>query len=52
LEDEDIRQVLRYMLTYLDDRIPEFPVIYETAPRTAAELLNRDIMANLLNKTK
>jgi uncharacterized protein (DUF433 family) len=31
LEDEDIRQALRYTLTYLDDRILEVPEIYETA---------------------
>ncbi len=31
LEDEDIRQALRYVSTYLDDRILELPVIYETA---------------------
>ncbi len=31
LEDGDIRQALRYTATYLDDRILELPVIYETA---------------------
>ncbi len=31
LEDEDIRQALRYTLTYLDDRILELPTTYETA---------------------
>lgn len=31
LEDEDIRQALRYTLTYFDDRILELPIIYETA---------------------
>jgi len=29
LEDEDIRQALRYAATYLDDRIVEFSVPYE-----------------------
>jgi uncharacterized protein (DUF433 family) len=31
LENEDIRQALRYMLTYLDDRVLELPTTYETA---------------------
>ncbi len=31
LEDEDICQALRYTATYLDDRILEIPVSYETA---------------------
>jgi uncharacterized protein (DUF433 family) len=31
LEDEDIRQVLLYAATYLDDRVVELPVSYETA---------------------
>ena len=31
LENEDIRQALRYTATYLDDRILDIPVIYETA---------------------
>ena len=34
LENEDIRQALRYTATYLDDRIPDIPVIYETAARS------------------
>ncbi len=31
LEDEDIRQALTYVATYLDDRIVELPVNHETA---------------------
>ena len=31
LEDEDIRQALLFASTYLDDRVVEFPVNYETA---------------------
>ena len=31
LEDEDIRQALLYAATYMDDRIIELPVTYETA---------------------
>ena len=31
LEDEDIRQALLYAATYLDDRVVELPVTYETA---------------------
>ncbi len=31
LEEQDIRQALRYTLTYLDDRIVEVPRVYETA---------------------
>ncbi len=31
LENEDIRQALRYTATYLDDHILDIPVIYETA---------------------
>lgn len=31
LEDEDIRQALRYTLTYFDDRILELPKTYEIA---------------------
>lgn len=31
LEDEDIRQALTYVATYLDDRIVELPVNNETA---------------------
>jgi uncharacterized protein (DUF433 family) len=31
LEDEDIRQALTYVATYLDDRILELPVNHETA---------------------
>ncbi len=31
LENEDIRQALHYATTYLDDRILELPIIYETA---------------------
>jgi len=31
LEDEDIRQALIYVATYLDDRIVELPVNHETA---------------------
>ena len=31
LEDEDIRQALLYVATYLDDRIVELPLNHETA---------------------
>ncbi len=31
LENEDNRQALHYAATYLDDRILELPIIYETA---------------------
>lgn len=31
LEEEDIRQVLLYAASYMDDRVVEFPVVYETA---------------------
>ena len=31
LEDEDIRQALTYVATYLDDRIVELPLNHETA---------------------
>lgn len=31
LEDEDIRQALLFAATYMDDRVVEFPVNYETA---------------------
>jgi uncharacterized protein (DUF433 family) len=31
LEDEDIRQALLYVTTYLDDRIVELPLNHETA---------------------
>ncbi len=31
LEDEDIRQALIYVATYLDDRIVELPLNHETA---------------------
>jgi uncharacterized protein (DUF433 family) len=31
LEDEDIRQALHYAATYLDDRVIDFPINYETA---------------------
>jgi len=31
LEDEDIRQALLYVSTYLDDRIVELPLNHETA---------------------
>lgn len=31
LEDEDIRQALVYVATYLDDRIVELPLNHETA---------------------
>ena len=30
IENEDISQALRYVATYLDDRIIDLPVIYET----------------------
>jgi len=31
LENEDIRQALRFTATYLDDRIMDLPATYETA---------------------
>lgn len=31
LENEDIRQALRFTATYLDDRIMDLPLTYETA---------------------
>jgi len=31
LDEEDIRQALRYAMTYLDDRVLELPVDHETA---------------------
>ncbi len=31
LEDEDIRQALRYAASYLDDRVVELPLNHETA---------------------
>ena len=31
LDDEDIRQALKYAASYLDDRIVELPVAYATA---------------------
>ena len=30
LEDEDIRQALLFAATYMDDRIAELPIAYET----------------------
>lgn len=31
LEEEDIRQALQYAANFLDDRVVEFPMTYETA---------------------
>jgi uncharacterized protein (DUF433 family) len=31
LEEEDIRQALHYAATYLDDRVVDLPLMYETA---------------------